>query len=196
MKAAESGLFFLCCLLVYVAPTMAIGATQGNLPLKRSALLSTVFAAFQTVLTLLGWGLASWLEPVILTLNIENVKVYTLLILLTSMTAYMAFKMFYPEDFRETMQNTITIIKYAWLAIRWFVPVLIAGMVFGYSINMSILNVSLIFGGSFMMSLVGLAYGYWQGYKHTKIAYAAGGIILIALIARQLYSTFSIATIN
>jgi len=47
-----------------------------------------------------------------------------------------------------------------------------------------------------MMSLVGLAYGYWQGYKHTKIAYAAGGIILIALIAGQLYSTFQVTPIS
>lgn len=196
MKAFESGLFFLCCLLVYVAPTMAIGATQGSLPLKRSILLSAVFAAFQTVLTLLGWGLSIWLEPLISALNIEHIKVYTLLILLTSMTAYMGFKVFYPEDFRETMQNTITIIKYAWLAVRWFIPVLIAGMVFGYSINLSIVNVSLIFAGSFVMSLVGLVYGYWQGYKHTKIAYAAGGIILIALIAGQLYSTFQVTPIS
>lgn len=190
MKAIESGLFYLCCLLVYIAPTMAIGATQCRLPLKRSILLSAVFAAFQTVLTLLGWGVALWLETIIPTLNIDHIKVYIMLILLTSLTAYMVFKVFYPEDFRETMQNTITPIKYAWLTIRWFIPVLIAGMVLGFSINISILNVSLVFAGSFVMSLVGLGYGFWQGYKHTKIAYASGGVILIALIAGQLYSTF------
>ena len=182
MSSAEISLFFLCCSLIYIAPTMAVGATQGSLPIKRILALSAIFALAQTGITLLGILIARWGEVSISLWKIDQLKPYAVLVLLTVLAAYMIFKVLYPEDFHESKQIAITPLKYAWLALRWFLPVLAAGITLEFSTSAHVFSILLVCACSFVISIAGLCYGYWQGYRYAKTAYAIGGGILIVLV--------------
>lgn len=186
MTLVEAGLIFLGCSSLYIAPTMAVGATQGSLPPRRILLLSTIFALVQTGITLLGMLCALWLQGMIRLEGAQHLQPYLVLILLAVLAAYMLLKVLRPEDLKESLQAPITPLRYAAIALRWFLPVHFTGATLWLSAAMDARAALPVFLCSFATSIAGLCLGYWQGYRHLRTAYAVGAGAVIFLAVRYL----------
>ena len=186
MTVFDTLLIFSGCCLLHIEPTMTVGASQNSLSGKRILALSTIFALVQAAVTILGVVAAQYIKAFTVSTASEALVPYMTFALLMLLAAYMVFKAFHFGDFTEALLAHITGGGFARLALRWCPPILMTGVVLGISMRFRLLVILFAFLCSFIISIIGLCYGYWQGHRFVKTAYLIGGASLFILTLKYL----------
>ena len=169
---------YLCIALMYYEPAMEIGANQPRMTAKYYFAVGGVFGLIQAVSTILGVG-AALLIGLLFSPEAEAIIApYVASAVLLLMGVYTFFVGLRKRSFYEHREDGIPLSKYLEIA-KIYAPrvtVASAGAYYAYQNHLAELVYIVIL--SIIFSMIGLRYGYMNGFRHRRIPYIISGAVL------------------
>ncbi|MCE5343616.1 MAG: manganese efflux pump [Eubacteriales bacterium] len=168
-------------MLVYLDPTMSVGATQKCLTMKNLMKYSLLFSVALLIITGVGMVIGAAIKYLTGLYGVSYLLPIFAFLLMVVLGSYMVMRTTRKEDFQERLLSPITVWDYIRIAFAWCVPIFLTGMCVGITVKMSILSFLITFALSFLISLGGLMYGNRLGYRYMKPGSALAGVMLFVL---------------
>ena len=173
-------------MLIYLDPTMSVGATQKYLVTRNLLKYSLLFAVVLQGITGVGMVMGVLIRYLSGLYEISYLLPIFAFLLMIVLGSYMMIRSVRKEEFQERLLSPITVGDYVRIAFAWGVPIFITGVCVGLTVELSIPCVLTTFGLSFIVSLGGLMYGNRLGYRYMRLGSAITGVMMFLLAIRYI----------
>ena len=158
--------------------SVANGLREPGMSFSRRSLIAGVYAFFQILMPVMGWGLVS--RAVEAFEGLKGVIPYISLILLLFIGIKMIKESIWPQEEGAGKDNSVSAPELLMQGIATSIDALCVGVAFGLYDALNVLAAALIIGiVTFAWCLAGIAIGRAVGMRFTRGSGTAGGIILI-----------------
>ena len=173
-------------MLIYLDPTMSVGATQKCLTVKNLLKFSLLFSIVLLALTSAGMLTGATIQYLARVYAISYLLPIFAFLLLVVLGSYMVIRSVRKADFQERLLSPITVWDYIRIAFAWGLPIYLTGMCVGLTVELTALCFLTVFGLSFMVSFGGLIYGNRLGYRYMRLGSAIAGVMMFLLAIRYI----------
>lgn len=169
---------YICIALMYYEPAMEIGANQSRVTAKYYFAVGGVFGLIQAISTIIGVGIAFLISLLFSAETEALIAPYlasAVLLLMGVYTFYIGLKSRSIEEHRE---DGIPLHKYLEIAKVYAPRVIIVciGVFYAYQNHWE--ELIYIVALSIICAMIGLRYGYMNGFRHRRIPYLVSGAVL------------------
>lgn len=158
--------------------TLKIGATQVNLKNTKTTLMGLIFGLVQILMLILGIVLSLIIEDLTSMTIISEIYKYLAFAFLFVLGFKMLHSVFSEINFEEKRQEAISLKICTIIAIRTSLEAFIVGMGIYYFNPDTIYDILCVLVCSTLAAILGLWYGYWNGFYYSKKLCLLGGILL------------------